>query len=399
MNKLFCADEEAPTQVRESIIATLKRLLCRFSLYGDPVSSSQCYVNLQKVYSLNDEQHMLDSVSDFLLISSKFDDLAAMLFRNCLFDSSSQAPDLLGEEIIQRLNQNEQLNLISNCIVDLMISTSQHLIRSQAEETPAIWSAGKSLQHISEFIDANLSRIESDETDEEINVEAIVQIQSLVITTLMLRAKMFLNARQPETSIDCFNACRCECKRMMSLLRAHSSYLDTIEDRVTQINDLLCMGLERLSIAFSALGIRRKAEDSAILAVMKQRSMSIESPTVGKITFQELIENLRSLDGMYSFLPPVRTLIRTKSMSISPDKLLIESALFDEFISNGPPSVVSVNSAVNRSQTLLACKYQSFSFMLALDSQNNHNHLLRSQLMTLFDIYRILRVNATPSYH
>ena len=355
MNKLFCADEEAPIQAQESIIATLKRLLCRFSLHGDPVSSSQCYINLQKIYSYNDQHHMLDSVSDFLWISSKFDDLATVLFRNCLFRSSSRARYLLGDEMIQRLNQDNQYNLISNCLVDLMIATSQHLLRSQTEDSAPILDVSHSLQQISEFIDANLSRIDSDDSDEEIHLEDIVQIQSLIITALMLRAKIFLNEMQPETSIGYFNTCRSECKRMILLLRASSSHLYTTEDTLAQVNELLSMGLERLAIAFSALGIRRKAEDSAILSGVKQRSISVESPHFGKITFQELIENIKSLDGMYSFLPSLRTLIRTKSLSISPDKLPAKSALFDF---SSASNAVSVNGVVNRSQTLLACKYQ-----------------------------------------
>jgi hypothetical protein len=325
------------------------------------VSSSQCFVHLQKLYSLDEQSHhIFDSVSDFLWISSKFDDLATVLFRNCIFNSSDHSRLSLSEEI---LSQDEQMELVSNCIVDMMVVTSQQL--SGIHIGDILNQTEQSLNQISEFIEANLSSFEDDQSDDEMDLnavcarsEAIVQIQSFVITILMLRSKMFLTARQPESSIKCLNACRIECKRMISLLRMSHNYLQNHEDKVVQVDDLLSMGLERLSIAFSSLGIRKRAEDNAILAVVKQKTLSIESPNVNKITFQELIDSIKRLDEMYNLLPPIRTLITIKSLSLSADKLSMEVALFDEFnpSSSNFLCCTSINDTVNRSRTLLTCE-------------------------------------------
>ena len=357
MQQLSNAEEEVPVQVIESLIATTKRLLCRFSLHGDPVLSSKCFVYLQKLYNFDQQsEHAFESISDLLWISSKFDDLAVVLFQNCKFDPAS-AKSSLGAEV-QQLTEEEQLDVVSNYIVDLMAAISQHCSASQCESL--INGTEESLANIAEFIKVYLNRIENDDDEMESTMmyaqsEVVVQIQSLVITFLMLQAKLFLNAKQPESSIRCFNACRVECKRMISLLKLSSKYLQNPEDKLLQVDDLLSMGLERISIAFSSLGIRRKSEDNAILAVMKQKMACIENPSMSKITLLDLIASIQSLDGMYNYLPSLRTLISIKSLSLPPDKFCMDSAVFVELSPNTPQDT-SVTDGVNRSRTLLACK-------------------------------------------
>ena len=348
----------------------MKRLLCRFGLHGDPISSSQCLICLQKIYTLDDQtHHVFDSVSDFLWISSKFHDLAAVLLRNCMFNSTQEAKDAFGAEAQQL--PDELMDLVSDCIVKLVGDISEQLPTQAAD----IHNMEQSLQHISEFMDAYSKSTESKEGADEFDYdvvcarsEAVVQIQSFVITSLMLRSKMFINAGQPERSIKCLNSCRTECKRMISLLRLASNRLQNAEDHVIRVDDILCMCLERLSLAFSSLGLRRKAEDNAMLALMKQKLMSIESPSINKITFQELIGITESLGGMYNILPSVRTLIIIKSLSLSPDRFSMDSALFDEIDFSNISYCTSVNDKVSRSQTLLTYN-DSFRFVPDYKSQ------------------------------
>lgn len=342
----------------------MKKLLCRFGLHGDPISSSQCLIYLQKNYSLDDQtHHIFDSVSDFLWISSKFQDLAAILLRNCVFNSIQEAKDALGATVQQL--PDELMDLIPDCTVKLVANFSQQL-PTQAED---MHKMERSLQQISEFMDAYSKSIGSKEPADEFDYdvvcarsEAIVQIHFFVITSLMLRSQIFINTGQPERSIKCLNSCRIECKRMISLLRLPSSRLPNSEEHVIRVDDVLSMCLERLSIAYSSLGIRRKAEDSAMLGLMKQKLISTESPSINNITFQELIGITESLGGMYNVLPSIRTLITIKSLSLSLDKFSMNSPLFDDIDFSNFSHCTSVNDKVSRSQTFLTCKYQVLHF-------------------------------------
>jgi hypothetical protein len=115
------------------------------------------------------------------------------------------------------------------------------------------------------------------------------------------------------------------------------------------------MGLEQMSIAFSSLGIRRKAEDCAILACMKQKIVSPERASINKVTFQELLGCIELLDGLYNILPSIRTLIKMKSLSLSPDKLSIESVPLNKINISLPSPYSSISSMVNRSRNLITC--------------------------------------------
>lgn len=352
IHQLKNVDDDTP-QVIESLIATMKKLLCRFSLHGDPLSASQCFVDLQKLYSLDNREHMFDSVSDFLWMSSKFDELATVLYRHCMFDSSRQCKSLLEEEVKQ-LDQEEQLSVVSNCIVNLMATTVQQLSGNEVSHA----SMDPHLHCISEFISTMENEWCIDDMDPNetwAKCETIIRIQSFVVATLMLRAKMYLCSKRPESSIRCLNLCRAECKQMISLLRSTSSYVNDSDDKLLQVDDLLSMGLERISIAFSSLGSRRKAEDNILLAVMKQNLVPIECSSMNKITFNRLIQYAESLDGMYNFFPSLRTLISIKSMSLPPDKLSNESTLFDDIQSSKHPDT-SLMNVINRSQMLLTCE-------------------------------------------
>jgi hypothetical protein len=396
---LVDGDEDAPREVLESLILTLKRLLYRFSIHADPVSSSQCFVYLQKIYSLNEEAHMFDSVSDFLWLASKFTDLAATLIQDCTFDSTQSA--------VQQLNQSEQIDLVSNCIVDVMVATSLDLSKAHTENLQHD-TVDESLQHISEYIEANLSTIEIDPSDDEMDLnttcaryEAMLQIQSFVVTVLMLRSKMLIDARKPESSIKSLNSCRKECKRMTTLLRQSSAYVRNplYDDTLVHVDDLLSMGLERMSIACSLLGIRRKAEDSAFLAVIKQKMVVLETPNMNKVTFQELIANAELLDGMYNFLPSIRTLIRIKSMSASPDTLSNESSLFDSFNFSTPTQCSSIAAILNRSQSLLTCEWHTLVVQLFIHDLLTYTLILLMQMMMLFAKHLISGLSAMCFYH
>lgn len=321
------------------------------------MSSSQCFLHLQNLYSRGTKsQHMFDAVSDFLWVASKFDDLARFFFRNCIFDWKEAATSLLFEGV-QQLNQDVEIDLVPNCIVDIMVATSHQLHGTQTQNISP--TGEQSLRNIAQFIESSLVGMEIVRSDDEIDFiakrarsEAIVQIQFFVISTLMLRSKMFLNARQPENSIKCLNACFIECKRMISLQRLVSGHLlcnHLLGDNLVQVDDFQSMVLERFSVAFSSLGLRRKAEYYAILAVKKQMFIPIGIMSMGEITFQHLMGNLERLNGMYNFLPPIRTIIIIKSLSLSPDK-------FDKLIFNTPSHRSSINGAVNASRTLLTCE-------------------------------------------
>ena len=157
INQIHFSDDSLPTEVIESLISTLKRLLCRFSFHGDPISSSECLLSLHKLYSfLAQPQTVLGAVSDFLLVSAKFQDLAPILLSNTILHELHEAKIMSRDGVKSILDSevmlDSQLDLVSQCFVDLTSMSSQSIIERRTENN-SIRLFEKSLQQISELVE------------------------------------------------------------------------------------------------------------------------------------------------------------------------------------------------------------------------------------------------------
>ena len=84
---------------------------------------------------------------------------------------------------------------------------------------------------------------------------------------------------------------------------------------VTLIDDIKAVCYEHSATAFCLLGIRRKAEDHALMAALKQRVIDSETRNLNQIKLRHLTYLLRSFVGHECFLHPIRLLIVVKLLT------------------------------------------------------------------------------------
>lgn len=90
---------------------------------------------------------------------------------------------------------------------------------------------------------------------------------------------------------------------------------------VTLIDDIKAVCYEHSATAFCLLGIRRKAEDHALMAALKQRVIDSETRNLNQIKLRHLTYLLRSFVGHECFLHPIRLLIVVKLLTTPADKI------------------------------------------------------------------------------
>ena len=118
--------------------------------------------------------------------------------------------------------------------------------------------------------------------------------------------------------------CPVQCREFVNCLRFALYCLNslTLDDIVIQVDDMLTMCYERLASAYCILGIRRKAEDHALLPPASLKAANLSSPTsFRQVEIQELIVLIDWQDGHECFLKPIRSIMKVKSQSTSPNMI------------------------------------------------------------------------------
>ena len=334
-------EDEVYSAVVESLISTLKRLLGWFTYHSDTVSATESFVLLQKVYSFVEQtEHPLDVASSFLLVSAKFDDMVT-LFNEHMdgVDVSSDDPQV--NSMLQCLNLLSQTDRSSELIVDL----------------------NGSLHQVSRCIESAME-VESETNDEEESTCPNDMIQKRLFMTmmLMLHSKLSLDAGRPTDAIKYLDWCRNQCRELVRYMRSVKSYSNSLsmDDIAIQVDDMLTTCYEQSAVAFCLLGIRRKAEDCALLAVLKQKVVTTEKFAL--ITLQDLINLISQYPGNESILCPIRSLLKVKALSLSEDKM-------------GDISVDSIGCEVldgdefihmlSKSKNILACEFSNCRTLLS----------------------------------
>ena len=97
-----------------------------------------------------------------------------------------------------------------------------------------------------------------------------IERRIFIITMLMLRAKLCIDAGIPSAAVEFNGWCRTQCKQFAICLRLARCCFNCskFDDIAIQVDEMLTMFYERLASAFSLFGIRRKAEDHALLSIL-----------------------------------------------------------------------------------------------------------------------------------
>lgn len=259
-------------------------------------------------------QCLVDAVSTFALASSNFDEVLPLLMSNTVtIDGSNSSMHL--DSDLQR-------------IVDSVNLTTE--ISSRAIESTDI---GTRLQELEQML-SDMS--ESAETDmlglsqqgNEEGVDAaqtnlMIQKQLVVVTLLMLTAKASLASGRPGSAIKFLHVCRIQCKVALKYVRFASKLLQRVDfdDVAIQVEAMLTMCFERSALSFSFLGIRRKAEDNALLAGKKQKALNMECQSFIQLTMKDLITSIKRHGRHECFLHPLRSLMKMKALSSYVDDL------------------------------------------------------------------------------
>lgn len=266
VDQLSGSDEEVCSEVVESLLSTLKRLLCWFSCHGDSVSATTCFILLHKAYSFTAQpQHLVEVVSTFLSVSSKFEDLVSTFVGNATLHGHRDAMQFLESEL------NPQLHSLVHHVVDWVDSADQKIDTPTGSAfTQAIEN---SLTQIADSVEKDM-QVLSENPDEEMNVDMrsgtdlMIQKQLVATSHLLLHAKLSLNSGQPATAAKYLAWCRIECKKFVGCLRFAIGCFNHVHynDCAMQVDDMLTICLERLAVAFCLRGIRKKAEDYSVSA-------------------------------------------------------------------------------------------------------------------------------------
>ena len=342
-NRLVDTEEEEvyPTIIVESLTSTLNRLLRWFTYHSDPILASECYILLEKISNSfllkeQSESKIVDVALRFLLVSSKFDDMVTLFYKHCEGKEMLSSDD--GENDVIR----HCLGLISCMTDDEPFSLT---IACYLEE---------SLRQACECTEVEMEA-DMETEDEGLICMDIIKKRLAVTTILMLYSKLCIDTGRTNSAVKFLNWCRTTCRELMRCLhsmRSHSSSDGlTLDDIAVQIDDIITSCYERLAVAFCLLGIRRKAEDNALLAALKQNVVLIEN--FNRISIIELSDTIEQYGGREPFLYPLRSLMKIKSLSTSADKM---SALVVS-VNNDVGCKSNLVDVLSSSKNVLACKF------------------------------------------
>jgi hypothetical protein len=345
IDRFETSGEDVQPAVVESLLATMKRLLTWFLSRSDPTSSTECFNLLQKLYSFEGQsKSFLDSAVDFCSVSARFEDLVHILLNH--FDPQPY------------LNSDcSKTDSVMQCLTMTLRSLSNSsVIITTAEIQALLCHPGACDEITSRSVDKKMGfdSISASKTN------LMLRKPLLATTMLMLHAKLHIGAGRPSTAIRYLEWCRAHCRELLNCLRLARCRINNLilDDIAIQVDDLLTSCYERLAIAFYLQGIRRKAEDFALLAVLRHKVLSIGQ--FGQVNMQDLIDSFERHDGHESVLYLVRSLMKIKSLSSPPDSFLSTHILLESMewmrdidTDNMPFSIIRL---LTKSKNILACK-------------------------------------------
>ena len=335
--------------------------------HGDQISAARCFVSLQKATPFSNQSDItLDLVIDLLSVSSKFEDLTKV-FRGHLVDSAYATTKM--NDTYQEMTQR-CLALTSH-----IVGCKSSVVSSNAAELREL------LRKLCEFLDAStedngeiIDDAKTADSDMTTQMNLAIQRRIFVTTMLMLHAKLCVDVGNPSVAIEFLVWCRAQCKQLVTCLRLARSFLNssTFDDIASQVDDMLTMCYERLASAFSLLGIRRKAEDHALLSMLKQQLVS--SNSFGQIELQDLFDLIDCHNGLECLL------MKIKCQSSSQDTLASQDITMKSIVSTTILCSVDDSLLLNRmlckSKNAVTCEFLfPIEFIHVILFQCNEIHL------------------------
>jgi hypothetical protein len=373
IDKLNDSGEEAYLAVVESLIWTLKRLMRWFTYHGDQILAARCLIALQKAIPFSNQSDItLDLVIDLLSVSSKFENLT-VAFRDHLVDKACATP---------KSNDTYQ-EMTHRCL-----ALSSHIVGCKSAVVPATAAELRQLlRQLCELLDATAEddnetiddarRTDSDKTTQ---MNLTIERRLFVTTMLMLHAKLCVDVGKPWAAIEFLDWCRAQCKQLVACLRLARSCLSSsaFDDIASQVDDMLTMCYERLASAFSLLGLRRKAEDHALLSFLKQQLVS--SNSFGQIELQEMIDLIDHHDGHECLLHLIRSIMKIKCQSLSQDilashEIKLKSMLSTTNLCSADDSLL-LNHMLCKSKNAVTCELLfpiEFIYVFLFQCKQNHS--------------------------
>lgn len=347
-------DEDLFPEVVQSLLNTLERLLYRFGQLGDIMASTQSFSLLQQVCSsISQPLRAITSITNYVLASSMLEHSVPLFLNNTYF---RQNIEVTFPEEDDDAN-SDLVRCAAEALNSLLHFYDDKSVQSFADEP---------LLDLSNFVSEQVEAMTTEDSDADADEVMLVALTNMILGRLyFMMARACLAMGKPLTAIQYLCSCRQECKKHLTLLRAIGKYHNIpLEGSLGQNDDIQAMCYEHMSVAFATMGIRRKAEDHAVLAVLKRRILHAnECQRVSQVNVQELVDLGCDLDGLDAALQSVRTILQMKFLSSSPDKMAVESL---ELKSSLLPKIESSGAAcfhqfVCRSKTLLSCESRTNS--------------------------------------
>jgi hypothetical protein len=345
VGRLVKSDAETEPALVESLLTTMTRLLRWFICRNDPTSSAECLNLLQKVYSFGVKStYFLGSPSDLVSVSAKFEDLVP------IFCSHSDTQAYPGSE-------HCQIDSVMKCLTISLQNLPELSPASTSADIQALLSSPGACDEITlQLMDEEIV-FESSLSSE---MHPAIQKRMLVTTMSMLRAKLHINAGRPTIAAKYLEWCRAHCRDLLNSLRSARSRVNhlILDDIAIQVDDMLTLCYERLAVANYLQGIRRKAEDFALLAVMKLRILNIDK--FGQVNTNDLMDSFERHDGHECILYLIRSLMKMKTLSTSPGRVTFQEILIEgmEWMRDidSDDEAFCINRLLTKSKNVLACK-------------------------------------------
>lgn len=355
---------EISPDVFQSLVTSIKRLLCRFNRYRDPISSTHCFVLLQQFYAAMDEpSSVIESLADLVLISTNFETLSDVFIQKSSTFDFNEKEEMI-EEGIRNIIDKQSFPHFKGLTPEVLLSSIKQIITPREDRRSALILENVTSENA---LNSDTSYIKEEECfEDEFNamsdctlVASLVQLQSLFSSALMVRAQDLVDLNKPSAAVRLLRHCRGEFRKLMKLLRFASRRIKNVllDDLALHTDDMVAVTFERMAVAFNSLGIRRKAEDCAIAAALKNKLFVYEQSMVSRISLKTMMDLIGKYKHVEGFMPLIRSLVKIKASSLSPDK--IES---DVILQNGSlytftdDKIQCTNEIVGNAKTCLTCE-------------------------------------------
>lgn len=312
---------------------------------------------------MDEPSSVIESVADLLLISTSFETLSDIFLHKSSIFNFTEKEEMM-EEGIRNILDNQSLPHFKGLTTEALLSSIKQIVTSREDRRSVLISENITLENA---LKADSRYIKEEESfEDEFNlmsdctvVASLVQLQSLFSSALMVRAQDLLDLNKPSAAAQLLTHCRREFRKLMKLLRFASRHIKNVllDDLALHIDDMVAVSFERMAVAFSSLGIRRKAEDYVLSAALKSKLFVYEQPMVSRVSLKKMIDLIGKYKRVEGFMPLIRSLVKINASSMSPDKIESDIILQNRSLYTFTDDKIQcTNEIVGDAKTCLTCE-------------------------------------------